>query len=229
MKRLFSLVLALGLSYTGVFAQGAGGAKHMALQLLSGSGNLFLTNGGTYTAFNTNTIFLNSIGTSNIQSFTPYYTNTIVQPSGTTVSNVLFYGAASHDVDIWADANADVAPLTVSVMLNNPGYLPGDNQNANPGTNFPGLYAATVTSNAQVITFTLEKVLWGTNADTTTTNQFTFNVTVSGTNIIMASTNLPTAFVQGAKGIRFASAASTTNANTTGNTINRVTVTGYAP
>ena len=229
MKRFFSLLTILGLCATSVFGQAAGGTKHTALQILSGGGNLFITNNGAYNAFTNNVWYLNSMGTSNIQSGAAYFTNTIVQPSGTTVSNILYYPAASHDVQGWADVNGDVAPLTLSVMLNNTNYLPLDNQNANPGTNFAGPYMTINSSNTQTLTFALAKVLWGTNADTTSTNQFTFNVAANGTNVVVYSTNLPTAFVQGAVGFRLFSVTNGSTANTFGNIINRVTITGFAP
>jgi len=230
MKKLLSLGLLLSLSATAVLGQASGGgAQHTALQFLSGGGNLFVTNGGSYTNFGTSTIYLNSTGTSNITSGAAYFTNTIVQPSGTTVSNILYYPPASHDVKGWADVNGDVAPLTVSVIINNTNYMPQPNQVAFPGTNFPGLYTLPNSSNTQSLTIYLQKVLWGTNADNSTTNQFSFVVGCNGTNQVVYSTNLPTVFVQGAIGFRFAGVGSTTNANTVGNTINTVTITGFAP
>jgi hypothetical protein len=229
MKKVISLISALGLCVITVLADSSGGVKHTALQFLAGGGNMFLTNGGTYTNFGTNTIYLNSQGTSNIVSAAPYFTNTIVQPSGTTVSNILTYAPAQKDVQGWADVNGDVAPLTLSMMLNNTGYLPADNQVLSPGTNFPGLYAFLNASNTQTITIYLQKIVWGTNADNSSSNQFVFAMTANGTNTAVYSTNLPTAFVQGAVGFRLAGAWSTTNANTLGTTINRVTISGFAP
>lgn len=229
MKRIFSLTSLLALCVLSALGQGAGGTQHRALDFLSQGGNLFITNAGTYNAFTNNAIYLNAQGTSNILSGAPYFTNTIVQPSGTTVSNVLSYPPATHDVQGWADVNGDVAPLTFSVLLNNTNYMPQPNQVSFPGTNYPGLFSTLNSSNTQTLTIILQKILWGTNADNSTTNQFSFNITANGTNQVMYSTNLPTAFVQGAVGFRFYTVSSTTAANTFGNTINRATITGFAP
>lgn len=228
MKKFISLITGLLLAGTSVLAQGPS-YKHTPLQFLSLGGNLYLTNNGSLTAFPTNVQFLNALGTSNITAGAPFFTNSIVQPSGTTVSNILYYPYPWHDVNIFTDGNGDVAPLTVSAVINNQVYMPQGNQNAGPGTNFPGIVAALNASNTQVITFTFQKVLWETNADLSTTNQFSFNATCNGTNEVIVSTNLPTAFVQGAAGIRLSAVSSTSVNNTFGNVINRVTVTGWSP
>ena len=180
-KILSTLALMMGLAFA------ASAQQNAAASFLNGSYALLPY--ATNTASTNYTI--GNINTTNL-AFVKYWyqTNSTTYPYTSYLAPQYVFGQPLADVGLWANRDGTAALANFAIAFND------SSLNAN--------------TNALVITLTTfgldaNSVIPGAPAflDTQSQNQFTFTTPVSnGTNWVVISTNLPTAFLQGAHNVR---------------------------
>lgn len=166
------------------------------------------TNGAAY-------IGTNSFGGTNIYAKGYTVTNSGTYPyvssySATLVTNT----SAIQDVALWADRDGSPPSANISVQLS------GLNASF---TNIFQLRFATIPARSASSSYPPGFFQPATSAN----GLFTFTITGNGTNAVVLSTNLPTAILQGAQGLRLLEISSS-NAGTNG-TVAGIFLNGYTP
>lgn len=216
MKTFISLVLGLSLAVS-VQAQGPG-YRHVGMNMINNGGNLYVSNNTTFTYGNTNFIERSANLATNFPAGSPYAVT-----NSNFSTNTYYYPQAVVDAEITSDGNGDVAPLALTLMLNDTNWVPADKNNNQPNIVAP--FSALNASNVNVVTVTIAPIMYGTNANTT--NTFAFSAPENGVTAVVVSTNLPTSLTQGAHGIRLVSIARTSVTTTTPLIVNGVVISQF--
>lgn len=205
MKKLFFIAVAVM-----ALAGSAISQTFVARSFLADNQAVWLTNLTTTTYADIGVPFTNAVGGAVYSLTNLYSTNSLIAPGTLYTNSNVYYGQAWYDVQGFSDRNGNNASASISLY---------------------GVGSTTRSTNTLTLTFVkMQKLVNNipTLASTDAQSQFVVAITPNGTTAIGVTTNVPTAFMQGAAGIRLKTIVSADDGAAGGFYLQSATLGGYS-